>query len=128
MREHVGVHLRLVGDQRTGRVQNAGVDLPPAAGLQLVRARVVEDAVVALVPALQAAAHVVARGAGVEAHEGVGKIVVLEVVLRREIVGLGLALLADARGELVVLVHVVRNRAEIVEELAEQVPAAVLAA
>ena len=85
----------------------------------------IQDAVVALVPALQAAAHIVARGAGFEAHERVGKIVVLEVVLRREVVGFGLALLADAGGELVGLVHVMRDGAEVVEELAEDVPAAV---
>ena len=54
-------------------------------------------------------------------------VVVGEVVLRREVVGLGLALLSDAGGELVGLVQVVRNRTEVVEELAEQVPAAVLA-
>ena len=32
--EHVGVDLRLVGDQRARRVQDAGVDLPAGAGLQ----------------------------------------------------------------------------------------------
>ena len=52
--EHVGIHLRLIGHQRPGRVQNAGVDLPAGARLQLVGFRVIEDAVVALVPALQA--------------------------------------------------------------------------
>src|ERR1019366_5734630 len=42
-------------------------------------------------------------------------------------VGFGLALLSHAGGELVGLMQVVRNRTEVVEELAEQVPAAVLA-
>ncbi len=87
----------------------------------------IEDAVIAFVPALQAAAHVVARSAGLEAHEGVGEIVVLEIVLGREVVGLGLALLSDARGELIGLVEMVGNGAEVVEEFAEQVPAAVAA-
>ena len=62
---------------------------------------------------------------GIQAHERVREIVVLEVVLRREVVSLRLALLPDARGELVVLVQVVRNRTQVVEELAEEVPAAV---
>ena len=56
-----------------------------------------------------------------------GKIVVLEVVLRREIVGFRLALLADLLGVLVHLVHVMRNGPQVVEELAEHVPSAVLA-
>ena len=108
-REDVGVDLRFVGDQRTGRVQNAGVDLPAGAGLQAVGLGEVQNAVVAFVPALQAAAHIVARGAGFQAHERVGKIVVGEIVLRREVVGLGLALLSDAGGEFVGLVQMVRE-------------------
>jgi hypothetical protein len=47
------------------------------------------------------------------------------VVLRRKVIRLGLAAAADTRGILVALVHVMRNRPEVVEELAEQVPAAV---
>jgi hypothetical protein len=53
-------------------------------------------------------------------------VVVAEVVLRREVIGLGLALLSDASGELVGLMKVMRNGTEVVEELAEKVPAAVL--
>ncbi len=49
--------------------------------------------------------------AGVEAHEGVGEVVVFEVVLRGEVVGFGLAFLAYSRGEFVVLVKVVRDGA-----------------
>ena len=123
--EHIRIHLRLISDQRTRRVQNARVDLPSSARLQAIRLRMIQDAVVALVPAFQAAAHVVRRGARLQAHEGVREIVVLEIVLRREVVGLRLALLADLLRMLVHLVHVVRNRPQVVEELAEHVPAAV---
>ena len=63
------------------------------------------------------------RGARLEAHERVGEVVEGLVVLRREVVGLGLALAAEQLRLLVALVHVMRNRAEVVEELAEQVPA-----
>jgi len=86
----------------------------------------IQDAVIALVPALQAATHVLARGAGVEPHERVREIIVLEVVLRRKVIGFGLALLAHARGEFVALVQVMGNRAQVVEKLTEQVPPAVL--
>ena len=61
---------------------------------------------------------------GLEAHERVREVVVDLVVLRRKVVGLGLAAAADPLGVLVALVHVMRNRPQVVEELAEQVPAA----
>ena len=54
--EHVAIDLRLICDKRTGRMQDAGVDLPSRAGLQLVGFRVIENAVIALVPAFQAIA------------------------------------------------------------------------
>ena len=38
-REDVGIHLRLVGDQRSGGMQNAGIDLPSGAGFQLIGTR-----------------------------------------------------------------------------------------
>src|SRR4051812_6770096 len=53
--------------------------------------------------------------------------VVGEVVLGREVVGLGLTLLSHAGSELVGLMQMVRNRTEVIEELAEEVPASVLA-
>ena len=52
-----------------------------------------------------------------------GIVVVGRVVLGREVVRLGLAAAADARGVLVALVQVMRDRPHVVEELAEQVPA-----
>ena len=71
----IRIHLRLVSDQRTGRMQNPGVDLPACSGAQFVGFRVVEDSVVAFIPALEAAADIVLGRAGFEAHEGVGEIV-----------------------------------------------------
>ena len=53
-----------------------------------------------------------------------GKLLSSLVVLRRKVVRLGLAAAADPLGVLVALVHVMRNRPHVVEELAEQVPAA----
>ncbi len=54
-----------------------------------------------------------------------GKLCPGEIVLPRKIVRFRLAILSDTRGEFLVLVKVMRNRPEIVKELAEQVPAAV---
>ena len=51
--------------------------------------------------------------------------IVLEVVLGREIIRFGFTFLADPRGELVVLMKMMRDGAEVVEELAQQIPAAV---
>ena len=64
--------------------------------------------------------------AGLQAHEGVGEIVVAVVVLRAEIIAFGLAFLADQLGVGEALVHVVRNRAHVVEEFGINRPAAVL--
>ena len=95
-------------------------------GLQAIRLAIVEDAVVALVPALQAAADVVLGRARLQAEEGVGEVVADGVELRREIVRLRLTLLTDQRRLLVALVHVVRDRPQVVEELAVDRPALVL--
>ena len=54
--EDVGAPLRLVGHQRAGRVQHARRHQPAGARLQAIRLAVVEDAVVALVPVVEAAA------------------------------------------------------------------------
>src|SRR5688572_1840731 len=48
----------------------------------------------------------------------VGEVVARVVELRRKVVGLRLALLADQGGLLIVLVHVMGNRPHVVEELA----------
>ena len=66
------------------------------------------------------------RGARLQAHEGVVEVVLGGVQLRREVVALGLALLAGQRGVLGLLVHVVRDGAHVVEELRVDRPALVL--
>ena len=86
----------------------------------------IEDAVVALVPVLQAAHDVVLRRAGFEAEEGVGEIVADGVELRWKVIRLRFALLPDLGRLRVVLVHVVRDRPQVVEELAVDRPALVL--
>jgi hypothetical protein len=98
-------------------MEHARRDQPAGAALQTVGLGEVDDSVVATVPALQALPHVVLRSARFEPHEGVGKVVVAVVVLRREVVALGLALLPHQLGVVERLVHVVRDRAHVVEEL-----------
>jgi len=63
---------------------------------------------------------------GFEAEEGVGEVVADVVVLRREIVGLGLAFLADELGLLGALVHVQGDGAHVIEELRIDRPLAIL--
>ncbi len=123
--EHVGAPLRLVGAHRAGGVQHAGGDHPAGAGLQAIRLRQVENAVVALVPILQAATHVGLGGAGLQAHERVIEMVLGGVQLRREVVALGLALLPRQGGVLRLLVHVVRDGSHVVEKLRKHRPALV---
>src|SRR5678816_179518 len=108
-------------------MQNPGVNLPSRARLQPISLRMIQDSVVAFVPSLQTTPDVILLRAGLEAHEGVWEIIVLEIILRRKIVSLGFAALADFARVLVKLMHVVRDRPEVVEKFAEHVPAAVLA-
>ena len=123
-REDVAVDLRLIRHERAGRVQDPGIDLPPGPNLQPEGPRQVQDAVVAAVPVLEASPDLGLRRPGLEAHEGVREVVVGLVVLRREVVRLGLAFAAEELRLLLALMQVVRNRAHVVEELAEQIPAA----
>src|SRR5688572_15175005 len=125
--EDVRVYLRFVSHQRSRRVQNARVNLPPRSRLQPVRFRVIEDAVVPFIPALQAPLDIIPRCARLQSHERVWEIVALEIVLGWEVVGLRLSLLSYPRGELVVLMEMMRDGAEIVKKLAKQVPTAVSA-
>ena len=98
-------------------MQHARRDQPAGAPLQTVGLGEVDDPVVAAVPVLEAAADVVLRGARLQPHEGVGEVVVAVVVLRRKVVALRLAFLADELGVVERLVHVVRDRPHVVEEL-----------
>jgi hypothetical protein len=83
-----------------------------------------EDAVVTLVPLLQASPDIRLCGARFKTHVGVGKVVFHLVVLRRKVVCFGFPLLSYEPGELVALMQVVRDRPQVVKELAEQVPSA----
>ena len=124
--EDVRTPLRLVGNERAGGVQHARGDQPAGAGLEAVRLGEVKDAVVPFIPALQALAEVFLRGARFQTHEGIRKVVAGPVELGREIIALGLPLAAELRGLLGVLVHVVGDRAEVVEELGVDRPFLVL--
>jgi hypothetical protein len=85
---------------------------------------VIENSVVAFSPPGETLPNVVPRGPWLKAHEGVGEAILFDVVLGGKVVSLRLSLLSDQLGEFVSLVHVMRDRAEIVKELAEKVPAA----
>src|SRR5579884_1700249 len=87
----------------------------------------IQQTIVAFVPPFETSANIVARCSRLKAHERIRKIIAFEVVLRRKIIRLGLGIASDAARELFRLVEVVRNWAEVVEELAEHVPAAALA-
>jgi len=117
--EDVAVNLRLISDERARSVEDTRINLPSAAWLKPVGTREQKDAIVAAVPVLEAAAEVGLGGAGLQTHVGVGEVIVELVVLGREVVGLGLALVADEVRDLVALVHVVGNRPHVVEKLAE---------
>src|SRR5215831_439165 len=98
------------------------MDLPARAGLQAVCAGMIENAVIAFVPVFQAANHSIFCRARLESKKSVWEIVLNHVVLRRKIIRLRLTFLADLPGELLTLMHVMRDRSEIVEEFAENVP------
>ena len=115
--EHVAAPLWLIGEQRARSVQDARRDQPACATLEPVGLGEVDDTVVATVPVLQALPHVLLRGARLQPHERVGKVVVAVVVLRREVIALRFAFLADELGILERLVHVMGDRPHVVEEL-----------
>jgi len=107
-------------------VQDAGRHEPAGAGLETVGLAVVEDAVIALAPALEAAAEVFLRGPGLETEERVREVVADGVQLGWKIIGLGFTLLSHQCSLGIALVHVVRDGAEVVEELAVNRPALIL--
>ena len=115
--KHITAPLRFVGAETTRRVQHAGRNQPAGAGLEAVGFGEIEDTIVALVPILEALAHLCLGGAGLEAHESVREVVANVVVLRREIVALRFAFLLHQFGLFGVLVHVMRDGAHVVEEL-----------
>ena len=103
-------------------MEHVGRNQPPGARLEPVGLGQVEDAVVALVPPLQAAAELFLLRPRLEPEESVREVVARPVELGREVVALGLPFPAELGGLLLVLVHVVRDRAQVVEELAVDGP------
>src|SRR5262249_53117910 len=100
------------------RVQDARGHQPACSRLDAIGFREVQYAVVALVPALEATADVGLGRSRLQAEEGEGEVVAGPVELWWEVVALGLAFAAELGGLVVVLVHVVGDRPQVVEELA----------
>lgn len=115
--EDVAAPLRFISAKGTGGVKNARRNQPTSAGLEAIGARKIEYAIVAFVPIFKATADLTFGRARFEAHECVREIVTNVVVLGWKIVRLGFAFLADEFGLLRVLMHVMRNRAHVIEEL-----------
>ncbi len=124
--ENVRSPLGLIGAERTRRVEDAGRKQPARPRLEPVGRRQVKDAVVSRIPVLEGAPDILFGRPRGQPEEGVGEVVSHIVVLGREVVGLGLAFLPDQGGLFVALMHVVGNRAHVVEELAVDRPALVL--
>ncbi len=108
-----------------GACKHAGGNQPAGAGLEAIGLGMIQDAVVALVPALEAAVDVGLGRPRLQAEEGVREVVAGPVELGREVVALGLPFAAELGGLFLVLVHVVRDRPEVVEKLAVDRPALV---
>ena len=97
--------------------------MPARAGLQAISLGVIQDAVVTLIPALQAAADLRLRGPRLQAEIGMRENVSHRIVLGWEIVGFRLALLAHQFGLVVILVDVMGKGFQVVKELAVDGPA-----
>src|SRR5690606_11939159 len=91
--EDVASPLRLIRAERAWSMQHARRNQPAGAALQAIGLRQVEDAVVPLLPILEALAELVLGRSRLEPHERVAEVVVDIVVLRREVIALGLSFL-----------------------------------
>ncbi len=98
-------------------MKNARRNEPAGAGLQAIRAGEIENSIIALIPVFQTATHLRFGGAGLESHEGIGKIVADIVMLRGKVVRFGFAFLADEFGLFGILMHVMWNRTHVIEKL-----------
>ena len=123
--EDVGTPLRLVSADGTRSVKNARRNEPARARLQPIRFRQIENAVVALVPVLEALANLRFCRAGLESHEGVVETVFRRVELRGIVIGFRFAFLTGEFRVFVHLVDVMRERSEVVKEFGEDRPALV---
>ena len=124
--EHVTTPLGLIGAQAARSVENARVDEPTGSRLEAVGFGEVQNAVVALVPVLEALPDLSLGRARLEAHKSIREVVSDIVVLGREVVALGLAFLTHQLGLLGRLMHVVGDGPHVVEELGIHGPASVL--
>jgi hypothetical protein len=106
-------------------VENAGGHVPACAHIQAIGLGQIRDAVVALVPALQTVTHLFPAGAGLESEESVREVGAIIVELGWEEVRLRFLLLANPGSVLRHVVHVMGQRALVVEELGINGPAAV---
>src|SRR5262252_8887812 len=82
----------------------------------------IQNAIVALIPILQTAHDIVFGCARLQTKERVRKIVLNDVVLRREVIRFRFTSLADFFGKLLALMHVMRDWPEVIEKFAEDIP------
>ena len=115
--EDVRTPLWLIGAERTWGVEDARIDQPTRTRLKLIGLGELENLVVALVPVRDAFADLRLGRTRLEAHERIWEIIPDVVVLRREVIRFGLTFEPEQLGLLGVLVHVVRDRTHVVEEL-----------
>ena len=104
-------------------MQNPRIDLPSRPRLQPIRPRMEQDPVVALVPVRQALTNLLLRRARLQTHECVRKVVLSGCTAAGSSTPPACPL-AGRLCDRIVLVHVVRNGAQIVEKLAQDVPPA----
>ena len=93
--KYIAAPLRFIGAKAAGRMEDAWADEPTGSWLQAISFRQVEDAIVSFIPILQAFAHLGFGRARFEAEKCVRKIVADIIMLRREIIALRFAFLAD---------------------------------
>ena len=98
-------------------MQHARWNQPASARLESVGFRQIQQPIFALVPAVKTVNDILLGGAWFQPHECIWKIVPDRVHLGWEVVALGLSFLADFCRLFRVLVHVMRDRAHVVEEL-----------
>jgi len=121
----VTVGLWLVGEQAARRMEHSGRDIPTRPRLKGVGFGKIQNLVVPAVPGAQALPHLISRCSGLQTEKGVGESSRVVVQLGGEVVRLRLGLLAHPIGVHSHLMHVQRERSEIVKEFGIHGPAAV---
>src|SRR4029434_508224 len=92
-----------------------------------VRLREIQDSIVTFIPVFQGPPNLGPGGPWFQAKKSVREVVADIIVLRREIVRLWFSLLADELSLPGALVHVMRNRSHVIEELGIHRPPLVFA-